>query len=280
MARNHVGSAGDDDLVHVADYQLRSLWGLWADTMYRGEYRAALALAEKFARVAAASADVGDSLVADRMIGYSLYILGERATARIHIEWMLNRYVAPANRLHIVRYQFDQRVTARISLAGILWLQGFPDQTMRVAEANIHGAKETDHAISLTYASAQSACPIALYVGDLAAAERFFDDAARPPVATCDGAVGSVGPMFQGRFTDKARRHEKGTAGAQRSARRISRERLPHALHSFSRRTRGGVRSRRLRPAWRQLTERSMPPGVAKRTGALRSSYGSMVRFS
>jgi len=206
------------------DYQLRSLWGLWVDTMYRGKYRAALALAERFARVAAASADDLDPLVADRMIGYSLYILGEHSTARVHVERMLSRYVTPASRLDVVRFQYDQRVMARIPLAGILWLQGFPDQAMRVVESNIDEAKDIDHAISLTYALAQSACPIALYVGDLAAAERFL-----------------------AMLPDRPSRHALepwDRWGAQRRARRISRERLPHALHSFSRRTGGWPGSR------------------------------------
>ncbi len=156
------------------DYQLRSLWGLWADNMEWGENRKALVLAEKFARVATASADPTDTIVADRMIGYTYYILGDLVPARIHIERMLRRYAAPANRLDIVRYQFDQRVMARIPLAGILWLQGFPDQAMRAATENIDEAREIDHEISLTYALAQSACPIALYVGDLDAAGRFL----------------------------------------------------------------------------------------------------------
>jgi predicted ATPase/DNA-binding winged helix-turn-helix (wHTH) protein len=155
------------------DYQLRSLWGLWADTMEGGENRAALALAERFARIATASDDIADSFVADRMLGYSLYTLGEHARARFHVERMLNGYTAPANQLHIVRYQFDQRVTARIPLAAILWLQGFPEQAVGVVNANIDEAKESDHEISLAHALAQSACLIALYVGDLEAAERF-----------------------------------------------------------------------------------------------------------
>jgi hypothetical protein len=56
--------------------------------------------------------------------------------------------------------QFDQRVVARITLAAILWLTGLPDQAMRVAARNVDDAKALDHAISLTYALAQSACPM------------------------------------------------------------------------------------------------------------------------
>lgn len=155
------------------DHQLRSLWGLWVTEKSQGKNRLGLKIAEKFACVAAASADAADSLVADRMQGYSLYILGELDRSRLHVERMLAHYAAPPSQPHIVRYQFDQRVVARIPLACVLWLQGFPDQAMQVVRANIEEAKDIDHAISLSYALAQSACPIALSVGDLAAAERF-----------------------------------------------------------------------------------------------------------
>jgi predicted ATPase len=157
------------------DYQLRCLWGLWADQINRGENRSALRIAEEFARVAASCADVTGAIVSDRMIGYSLYILGEPTKARSYVERMLNRYVRPANRSHIVRFQFDQQILARIPLAGALWLQGLPDQAMAVVEANIDEARAIDHTISLSYALAQSACLIALYVGDLGAAARFLD---------------------------------------------------------------------------------------------------------
>jgi predicted ATPase/DNA-binding winged helix-turn-helix (wHTH) protein len=155
------------------DYQLRALWGLWADSINRGEFRAALALAQKFVDIAAKSHDIADPLIGDRVMGLSLFFLGEFTAARLHVERMLAHYVAPANRLHITRYQFDQRIVASINLAEILWLQGFPDQAVRIAARNVDDAKALDHAISLTYVLAQSACPIALHTGDLAAAERF-----------------------------------------------------------------------------------------------------------
>src|SRR6266850_2449342 len=72
---------------------------------------------------------------------------------------------------------------ARALLARILWLQGFPDQAVRTAETSIADARATNHANSLCYALSQAACPIALLVGDLAAAEHYvemlLDDATR-----------------------------------------------------------------------------------------------------
>jgi predicted ATPase len=155
------------------DGQLRASRGLWAYHVNRGEYPASLALSQRFCGVAADRGDPADLLVGDRMIGTSLHYLGNQTDARRHIERMLAGYVAPVHRPHTVRFQFDQRVTARATLTRILWLQGFPDQAMRTARTNVEHAREIDHALSLCNALADGACPIALFIGDLDAAERF-----------------------------------------------------------------------------------------------------------
>jgi len=154
------------------DYQLRALWGLWAGRMNNGEFRSALDLARKFRRVAEAQEST-DRLIGDRMTGASLHFLGDQGAARKHIERMLAEYVAPVHGADVVRFQFDQRVTASITLARVLWLQGFPDRAMTLVKNIVESAVSVDHALSLCNALAQAACPIALYVGDLEAAEHF-----------------------------------------------------------------------------------------------------------
>jgi tetratricopeptide (TPR) repeat protein len=86
---------------------------------------------------------------------------------------MLAGYTAPDHRSHVIRFQTDQRLTARVFLARILWLQGFPDQAMRTCRDNVEDARAADHALSLCYALALGACPGALFVGDQAAAEHY-----------------------------------------------------------------------------------------------------------
>src|ERR1700730_6057636 len=85
---------------------------------------------------------------------------------------MLDSYVVTAHRSQIIRFQLDPLVPARALLARILWLQGYPDQAMRTAESNLDAAQTIAHATTLFYALAAAACPIALLVGDLTAAER------------------------------------------------------------------------------------------------------------
>ncbi|HUI94224.1 MAG TPA: winged helix-turn-helix domain-containing protein [Xanthobacteraceae bacterium] len=152
------------------DYSLRSLWGLWAGTVNNGEFRAALALAQRFIGLAA---DEADRAIGDRMMGVCFHFLGDQAEARRHVERMLDRYVPPPSRSHVVRFQFDQQVTARITLARVLWLQGFADQAVRICERNIEHALSIDHVLSVCNALVQGACPVALLAGALPLAERF-----------------------------------------------------------------------------------------------------------
>src|SRR5712671_5570149 len=158
-----------------ADYQLRSLWGRWSFCISGGQHRGALTLAQRFYTLAAKRSDPNDWLIGERMIGTSQYYLGDLLSARRHLERVIAHYVAPAQKSKIVPFQNDQGVTARAYLARILWLQGFPDQAMWNAESSIADARETNHAISLGHALAVAACPIALFMGDLAAAEHYVE---------------------------------------------------------------------------------------------------------
>jgi predicted ATPase len=156
-----------------AEYQLRALWGLWDFYISDGQYRVALECALKLRALAEHRADPSDQLIGDRLIGLTEHYLGDLPSARCHIERVLNRYVAPV-RPDIMRFRSDQRVQARVSLARILWLQGFPDQAIRTAESGIEDARTIDHAISVCFALAMAACPVAFWSGDLAAAERYL----------------------------------------------------------------------------------------------------------
>jgi predicted ATPase len=156
-----------------AEYRLRSLWGLGYFHSMSGRHGLALVMAQKFRSLAAASADPNDLLVGERMIGISRYFLGDLPSARRHIERALAHHQASDHRAQIIRFPIDQRMAAGVFLSRILWLQGFPEQAMRAAESSVEAARAANHAISLCYALVYAACPIAFWVGDLAAAEHY-----------------------------------------------------------------------------------------------------------
>ena len=157
-----------------SEYQLRALWGLSIYRVYVGDYRAALGLLKRFETIASKQGDAADRLSSERLTATVLHYFGDQTDARRYLDCMLSQYIAPVHRSHIARFQFDQRVAARGTLSNILWLQGYPDQAVRTACSAVEDARATDHPLSLCNALGHAAFPIALYVGDLAAAERWL----------------------------------------------------------------------------------------------------------
>ena len=156
-----------------ADYELRALWALWVDCENRGETRAALALADRFTAIADLAGAPADRSMADRMRGRTLNFLGDQDGALRNIRQMLDRYVAPRNRSHTARFQYDQTILARITLARSLWLKGLPDQALRETERNIDEALALGHVLTLSNALSDGACPVALLAGDMVLADRY-----------------------------------------------------------------------------------------------------------
>ena len=153
------------------EYQLRALFGLWTCRVSIPECQDALALAERFFSVAGKHDDPTNVLIGDRMIGVVHHYRGNQPVARYHIERMLSLYVPPTYRSRTIRFQIDQQVAARAFLARILWLQGFPDQAMSTSQRNVEDALAVSHPLSLCYAL-EAVSSVALFTGDLAAAER------------------------------------------------------------------------------------------------------------
>lgn len=156
------------------DYQSRALWALWVDRMNGADFREGLRLAQRFRDLTAATpVQAGDALVGERLMGSALHFIGDQQGARAHVERMLVQYRALQPGSHVVRFQFHQRVSARITLARVLWVQGFADRALGEVADNVRDAIALDHRMTLCNALAQSACPVALLVGDAEAAERY-----------------------------------------------------------------------------------------------------------
>ena len=182
------------------DYQLRALWGLCAcHTGGSGQCHVALEMAQRLRTLAAQQRRRNDELIGHRMIGWVQHMLGDQASARRHIEHMLANFHLSDQRSHeAIRFQLDQRVAARTYLALILWFQGFPDEAVRTAKAAVDEAREINQTLSLCFALGIAAGPIMLWVGDLAAAERYIamllDHSARHGLPSW----GTLGRTYQG----------------------------------------------------------------------------------
>src|SRR6266581_3951753 len=157
------------------EYQLRALWELWAHGNVTREYAAALAVAQKFYTLALRRADPGTLLTADRMIGTSYHYLGDQTNAWRYIERILSAEVDQQRRAPLIRFWFDQNIAGRVVLARILWLRGLADQAWRAVQSAVGAAEALGDRPTLCYALTHGSCLIALWAGNLAAAESYAE---------------------------------------------------------------------------------------------------------
>ena len=149
------------------DYQMRALWALWADRINHGECAEALLLAFRFQDLAGKSMNLNDHLVGERLTGTALHFIGDQTSALRHIRNMIQNYSGLDQQADVVRYQFDQEATARMTLSRVLWVQGRIGLAFQEIDQAIKRTRDIDHTFSLCNVLAQGAGPVALLAGDL-----------------------------------------------------------------------------------------------------------------
>ncbi len=156
-----------------ADYQARALRSLWVDRANCAEWKESLELAERFTSLSAVSPDYADPQIARRLRAWSQLMMGRLESAYVEIAAMLNAYEPTHHFGDVARFQYDQRSTARITLAQVLWLRGNPDQALCDVAANIAEMTAADHTLSMAHILSDAACFVALWCGDLELAARY-----------------------------------------------------------------------------------------------------------
>jgi tetratricopeptide (TPR) repeat protein len=136
--------------------------------------------------VAEQTSDAVDLMMADRLLATALHYLGDQREARRHIDRALAQLTALAQQPQIIRVRFEMRVSTHYFQARILWLQGFPEQALRVVERNIEEGNAVGQALTFCSVLGQAACPIAFWAGNLDAAARYgamlLDHTERNPI--------------------------------------------------------------------------------------------------
>jgi predicted ATPase len=160
-------------ILEDAEYQLRALHGLYFCHSANGQYRAALRFAQRFHDLAMRKPDANSRVLGERMMGAAKHFLGDQISARRHLEQALMLYKPADHGRGVTRFATDSPVIVRVFYARVLWLQGHADEAVRTAEMSVGEAQGIGHVMTLCYALALAACPISLWVGDLAAATRY-----------------------------------------------------------------------------------------------------------
>jgi predicted ATPase/DNA-binding winged helix-turn-helix (wHTH) protein len=185
--------------LHEPYHQLRLLGGLNIFLTRIGDFRGALKVAQQSEIVAKALADPAAAALADCMLGVAHHLIGNQASARAHCETAVVRAIA-SHRINMIQFGCDHRIRALVALARTLWLQGFPDQAVKVARQTIHEADEFKHPVSLSSALIWTSS-VFIWSGDWTAAETIIErlavHAARHSLGPCQAvSLGLTGALL------------------------------------------------------------------------------------
>jgi predicted ATPase/DNA-binding winged helix-turn-helix (wHTH) protein len=156
------------------DYQTRALWGLWNDHAYAGHAAEALVFARRYENLSVPTGEARRVVFARRVTGIALHYSGEQEAARLRLEYVLRYYehgtVPPA-----LGTQINHATVTRATLARILWIQGFPDQALQLADQALREAIADDHPMAIQYVLIEASIPLSFFSGDLEATRRLLD---------------------------------------------------------------------------------------------------------
>ena len=186
--------------------QFRSLEGLHLFNIRTGDFRSALQFAQRCELVAGQLGDSVHLAQARVWLGISTHLAGNNQSARASLEFALSQLPA-SHDANALRFGFDYRNRARVTLARVLWLQGFPDQAIDTARQAIDEAILADDPINLCMVLLL-ALTVFFWNADLDGAEaqidRFIQQADKyslaPYQAIGRGSKGrTAGPAWRGR---------------------------------------------------------------------------------
>jgi predicted ATPase/DNA-binding winged helix-turn-helix (wHTH) protein len=154
--------------------QLRLRVGLNLFLARSGDVRGALAVAEQGGVIAQAARHPAGTVWAECWVGIDHHLLGDQAAAQLHLE----RGMALAVELGTFNANFFgglvQRIRALAVLVRVLWLRGFSDQALRIAQKVIDEATSPDHSVSISV-SLVYASTYLLWSGDLPGASDLIE---------------------------------------------------------------------------------------------------------
>jgi tetratricopeptide (TPR) repeat protein len=135
-----------------------------------GNFQDALMFAQRGESVAQ---EIGDPVGLAQIrvaLGISYHLKGDSPAARTCLAFALEHL--PASQINSHHFNFDYRNRARITLARVLWLQGYPDQAVDMARRALEDTISLDHPIKLCLALFW-ASSVFLWNKDLKSAEEY-----------------------------------------------------------------------------------------------------------
>ncbi|ETX03988.1 MAG: hypothetical protein ETSY2_31390, partial [Candidatus Entotheonella gemina] len=145
-ARELCEALGDD--IHL----FTVLRGLWLLRLTRGEVSGAVGLVDRVLTLAEPASESHMAIEARRAAGTTLFFRGHFQEAQTHLEQGLALYAPQDHTMLAVRYGQDPGTTCLNYLAWLLWIRGYPEQSLSRIEEALALARQNGHPWSLAMA--------------------------------------------------------------------------------------------------------------------------------
>jgi hypothetical protein len=134
-------------------------------------------LARQVEDIALVSSDPQARAMADWMVGITRHHRGELQAARPHLERALAQDSLEARQVMMARFGYDRRIPIMGVLSNLLWLEGQPDQALRLGAGAVTEARRLPYPVPLCEALTWQALNLHLCGGDPAEIEMLLDEA-------------------------------------------------------------------------------------------------------
>jgi predicted ATPase/DNA-binding winged helix-turn-helix (wHTH) protein len=186
LAASAMFTRGNGDEVRSAIEDALSLAGALGDQQYLmhlhvglgiflsriGDFRGALAVAQRGITITQAIGSPGVIATGESVLGVAYHLVGDQMSARRHCELALTK-AKGADAAQVFFFGYDHEIRALIALARCYWLTGFPDSAARTARWVIDVAAKRDHPVNLCMTLIYTAT-VFLWRGDLDEAEQLI----------------------------------------------------------------------------------------------------------
>jgi predicted ATPase/class 3 adenylate cyclase len=175
------------------------LHGLWTYHIVRAQHGSAFALGKQVLELGIATDDDALLLQGNMELGWSRFFRGQLEQAREHLERVLALYEHERHSSHVFTYGDNPATSARSNLAQVLWLLGYPDQSLRYSEENLVILRSllVNHPYSIAF-GLDLAAVVRQYRSDAPATRALVDEALMLSEANGLAFIGAMASMLKG----------------------------------------------------------------------------------
>ncbi len=150
---------------------------LWAHRIRSPDYPEALSLARQVEELAVTTLEPETRAMADWMGGITRPHLGELHASKPYLERALAEDTLTARQVMMTRFGYDRRIPTLGVLSNLLWLEGQPDQALRLGAIAVTEAKRSPYPVPICEALTWQALNLHFCGGDPAEIGMLLDEA-------------------------------------------------------------------------------------------------------